>query len=369
MSSDDPRLAGPDADGGSTRFRCDNCGAAMRWDPEPDALACEHCEHTRAVPRADGAIVERPLSEAGDAARGLDLALRVSVCDGCGARVSFDESATSTECVYCGSSSVLETDANRNALRPESVIPLDVDRAAVQAEFRRWLGKLWFRPNALKHARSQHVAGVYVPFWTFDAEVHSDWSADAGFYYYVPVVRTRTVNGRRVTTTHMERRTRWEPAWGDRHDAYDDVLVPAGGGLSDELLTELGAFDMSALVPYRPEYLAGWRAEEYQLDLADAWQRGRDHMVREQERRCSADVPGDTQRNLRVHNEFGEPRWKHVLLPVWSLHYRFGDEVYQVLVHGQTGRVVGQAPLSWLKILGAVLAIAGAALGVVALSR
>jgi len=366
---DDPRLAGPDADGGATRFLCDNCGAALRWDPEPDALACEHCEHTRAVPRADGAIVERPLSAAGDAARGLGLELRVSVCDDCGARVSFDRADTSVTCVYCGSASVLETSANRNALRPESLIPLDVGRAAVQAEFQRWLGRLWFRPSALKRARSQNVAGVYVPFWTFDAEVHSDWSADAGFYYYVPVTRTHTVNGKRVTTTHMERRTRWEPAWGDRDDTYDDVLVPAGGGVPDELLTELGAFDMTALVPYRAEYLAGWRAEEYQLDLTDAWLRGRDQIVREQERRCSGDVPGDTQRNLHVDNRFGEPRWKHVLLPVWSLNYRFKERVFQVLVHGQSGRVVGEAPLSWVKIAAAVLLGAGAVLGAIAAFR
>lgn len=354
-AEDDPRLAGAEADGGSTRVRCDNCGAAMRWDPEPDALACEHCGHTREVPRASDEILERPLSAAGEAARGLDLSLRVSACDGCGARISFEESGTATTCVYCGSSSVLEREANRNALRPESLIPLDVTRATVEEAFARWLGKLWFRPNALKEARTRNVAGVYVPFWTFDSEVHSDWSADAGFYYYVTVPHVTMVKGKPVVTMRTERRTRWEPAWGDRDDAFDDLLVPASGGLSDELLQSLGDFDMSALVPYRAEYLAGWRAEEYQLDLEDAWARGLTRMVEIQRARCSGDVPGDTQRDLRVDNEFSEPRWKHVLLPVWSLSYRHGETHYQVLVHGQTGRVVGEAPWSWVKIALAVL--------------
>ncbi|GJM22976.1 MAG: hypothetical protein DHS20C15_28910 [Planctomycetota bacterium] len=368
MSTDDPRLAPADADGDSTRFRCDNCGAAMRWDPEPDALACQHCEHTRLVPRADDLIEERPLSEAGDAARGLDLELRVSACDGCGARVSFDQSATSTSCVYCGSASVLEHAANRNALRPESVIPLDVARATVEAEFTRWLGKLWFRPNALRKARSQNVAGVYVPFFTFDTRAHSEWSADAGYYYYVPVTRTRTVNGKRVTTTSMERRTRWEPAWGDREDLFDDFLMPASGGLSNKLLEELGDFDMRALVPYRAEYLAGWRAEEYALDLADAWSATQLRLAEIQRERCSGDVPGDTQRALRVHNSFSEPHWKHVLLPVWSLNYRHGEKHYRVLVHGQSGHVVGEAPYSWVKIALAVLLGGGAVLlGVLAM--
>jgi len=42
-------------------------------------------------------------------------------------------------------------------------------------------------------------------------------------------------------------------------------------------------------------------------------------------------------------------------LPMWSLTYRFGGKNYAVLIHGQTGKVVGEAPLSWLKITGFVL--------------
>jgi hypothetical protein len=49
--------------------------------------------------------------------------------------------------------------------------------------------------------------------------------------------------------------------------------------------------------------------------------------------------------------------WKHVLLPMWSLTYRFRDKAYPVLIHGQTGKVVGDAPYSWVKILVAVVGV------------
>ncbi|MBZ0171935.1 MAG: hypothetical protein K8E66_06110, partial [Phycisphaerales bacterium] len=101
------------------QFPCDNCGAEMRWDPDEDALHCGYCEHTLPVPRAEGTIIERPLSEAGHAARGLGLERRVVRCDTCGATVSLDTHATADSCVYCGSPSVLKQEANRNALRPE----------------------------------------------------------------------------------------------------------------------------------------------------------------------------------------------------------------------------------------------------------
>lgn len=335
----------------SERFPCKGCGAEMRWDPDADALACDYCGARVPVPRAEGVILERPLSEAGAAARGLGVEARVARCGNCGAQVAYDGRATAGECVFCGSAHVLEQASNRNALRPESLIPLDVGRATVERAFRSWIGGLWFRPTALKKLREFRAVGVYVPFWTFDARAHSDWSADAGFYYYVQVPTMVMVNGRMQMQMRTERRTRWEPAWGARDDAYDDLVVHASRGLPPELAGKLGGYDLSKLVPYRPEYLAGWRAEEYAIDLATGWGAAQARIVASQESRCSGDVPGDTQRNLRVRNVLSDVRWKHVLLPLWSLTYRHAGKPYAVLLHGQTGKVVGHAPVSWVKVL------------------
>jgi predicted RNA-binding Zn-ribbon protein involved in translation (DUF1610 family) len=339
-------------------FPCENCGADMTWDPSVDALSCEYCGNVVEVPRGEGTIVERGLEEAGKAARGFGVELRVAHCSNCGARVTFEESSTSELCVYCGDASVLPQEANRNALRPESLVPLDVGRDEVRQSFERWLKGLWFRPNQLKKTKRFDAVGVYVPFWTFDCRVHSDWSAHAGYYYYVNQSYVVMVNGRPQTRTRRVRKIRWVPAWGERDDVYDDHLVLASRGLPPDLMRKLGDFDTSGLVPYRPEYLAGWRAEEYRLDLDGGWELGQQHVAEEQERRCAGDVPGDTYRALRVANRIWDVRWKHVLLPVWSLQYRFKKTTYTVLVHGQTGRVVGEAPLSWPKILGLVAAVA-----------
>jgi hypothetical protein len=331
----------------------------MTWDPDSDALACDHCGARVAVPRAQVQIIERPLEEAGSAARGLGLAARAVRCNNCGAIVALESSVTSEACVFCGSSNVLAQEANRNAIRPESLIPLDVGRALVEKQFRAWIRARWFRPDALRRVDRFDAIGVYLPCWTFDARVHSDWSADAGYYYYVTEMVSVMRNGRLVTEPRQVRKVRWVPAWGQRDDVYDDLLVHASRGVSQKLLDELGAFDTRALVPYRPEYLAGWRAEEYQVDLEQGWVAGRATIVATQEDRCSGDVPGDTQRDLRVSNKIGDVRWKHVLLPLWSLSYRFHGKSYTVLIHGQNGTVCGEAPLSWVKITLLVLAIVG----------
>jgi hypothetical protein len=235
-------------------------------------------------------------------------------------------------------------------------VPLDLGQKDVEQAFQKWVSSLWFRPNELKKARHASAVGIYVPFWTFDCRVHSRWSADAGHYYTVTVPKMVMVNGKMKMSMVQERRIRWVPAWGRRDDAYDDLLINASG-LPKDLIAELGHFDAQGLVPYRPEYLAGWRAEEYQLDLEQGWREAEAQVIESQRTRCAGDVPGDTQRNLRVQNRIGGVRWKHILLPIWSLQYRFGGKVYTVLVHGQTGRVAGKAPLSSAKIALLVLAL------------
>jgi DNA-directed RNA polymerase subunit RPC12/RpoP len=357
-----PAEAAPDTSQ-KVDFPCETCGAKLTWDPEHDQLACEYCGTKRPVPRGEGTIVERALEDAGGAARGLGVELRAARCANCGARVCFASTSTAELCVYCGSASVLAQEANRNALRPESLVPLDLSQKQVEERFRKWIRGLWFRPSELKRSTNHQAVGIYVPFWTFDCRVHSDWSADAGHYYYVTVPKMVMVNGKMKMRMVQERRVRWVPAWGKRDDAYDDELVCASG-LSPELMRKLGGFETKALVPYRPEYLAGWRAEEYQLDLEQGWQRAQAVVVETQQGRCAGDVPGDTHRNLRVRNTITGVRWKHVLLPVWSLQYRFRGQVYTVLVNGQNGCVAGKAPISWAKV--ALFAL-GVGLGVLAI--
>jgi len=349
-------------------FPCPNCGAELVWDPDADAMACSHCELSRRVPPSSATILERPLEDAAGAARGFGTELRVAQCSSCGARVSFDASATSTDCVFCGSPSVLSQEDRRNALRPESLIPLDIGRASVRAQFRKWTAGLWFRPNALRRVDQFQAQGVYVPCWTFDAQVHSRWAADSGTYYYVTIMVPTVVNGRTTLVAQQVRHVRWTPVDGERHDEFDDLMVPASGFVRGDLMAKLGDFDTRALLPYQPEYLAGWHAEEYRVDLADGWKAAQARIEELQSARCSGDVPGDTQRNLRVANTVSRVRWKHILLPVWTLTYRCNARTYTVLIHGQTGKVHGEAPISWIKVLGFVglLALAAGAIAIAA---
>src|SRR5690606_25965167 len=182
------------------------------------------------------------------------------------------------------------------------------------------------------------MTGMYVPYWVFDATVRSDWTALAGYYYYVDEAFTTTHCLRRsVRRRQRVRKVRGEPAWGGRDDTYDDLLVCGSRGLPAELTQKLEPFDTHALRPYDPSFLAGWRAEEYSVELNAAWKSAIARMTETQRARCSSDVPGDTQRALHVSNRFSDERFKHVLLPIWISVYRYKDKPFRFLVNGQTG--------------------------------
>jgi hypothetical protein len=198
------------------------------------------------------------------------------------------------------------------------------------------------------------VKGVYLPYWTFDAQVHAEWTADSGYYYYT----TETYqDAQGKTQTRQVQHIRWEPSAGSVDHFFDDELVPASRGVEPELLRKIEPFPTKELTPYDAGYVAGWVVEQYQLDLVGAAQQSRQQMESEVESMCDSEVPGDTHRNLSVDCEFSDQTFKHILLPIWLLTYNYGAKSYQLIVNGYTGAIAGKHPLSWVKILLLIAAI------------
>jgi hypothetical protein len=162
----------------------------------------------------------------------------------------------------------------------------------------------------------------------------------------------------------LQTHTRWEPASGEHRGVYDDVLVCASSSLVPKLLAKVEPFGLDALERYRPEFLSGWLAEEYAVDLEAGWALAREQINAMEQSACSDAVPGDEQRHLRVWTQHHDVTWKHVLLPVWLATYRFRDKTYRVLINGETGKVAGSAPVSVWKVVLAVLLLAALGFGV-----
>jgi hypothetical protein len=301
--------------------------------------------------KADGSLVEEndlvaALRAIPEDQRGWPAQRKTVRCQSCNAISVFDEVRVAQNCDFCGSPALISIEDIKAPIRPSCLLPFKISEAQVREDIRRWYGGHFWAPNKLgRAALTDTLRGLYLPYWTFDAHAECPWEAEAGYHYYV-----RDSQGR------SQRRTRWEYASGHVSHSFDDLLVPASQGVHAALLDGLQPFPTTTeLVPYDAGYLSGWVVEQYQIDLIDAAEHSRTRMTDQLRHLCAQAVPGDTHRGLRIAPVFSEQTFKHILLPVWLLTYTYGTKNYQVAVNGATGKITGEFPLSWVKIMIAVI--------------
>lgn len=359
------------------KFSCPACGGEAQWNPGKKALVCPFCGTTSPAQTELSAagqqiIVEHDLAAAlrgiPDERRGWQAKKTSVRCQSCQAISVFDPERVGQRCDFCGSSALVPYEEIKEVFRPESLLPMKVSETQVRELIRRWYGSRWFAPNRLKSAAlTDTVKGLYIPYWTFDAQVHADWTAESGYHYYVTETY-RDANGE--TKTRQVQKTRWEPSAGSLNHFFDDELVPASRGVQPKMLRRIEPFPTTSdLVPYQAGFLSGWVVERYQIDLLAAAQAARDRMEADMVNRCAARVPGDTHRNLQVDTGYSGQTFKHILVPIWLLTYHYGARPFQVVINGYTAVIAGQYPKSWVKITLAVLALLATIAGVALLTQ
>lgn len=344
----------------SHRFPCKQCGADYRFDPGQGRLICDHCNDETEI-EGDGrpsllreldfhVAIDAELPHA-DMVDDVEE-IRISKCPNCAAEVEFDATNHATECPFCATPVVTDTGTHRH-IKPRGVLPFSLDENTARTAMSDWLGRLWFAPGGLRNyaRKGRKMQGIYVPYWTFDADTKSRYSGERGTVYYE--TRTVTRDGKRVQ--QRVQKTRWSHVSGRVARWFDDILVLASRSLPKRFTDALEPWDLSALEPYRPEYLAGFRAEGYAVELVEGYGEARQHMQRVIERDVKFDIGGDRQRIHDVDTSVRDVTFKHVLLPVWLAAYKYRGKTYRFVVNGRTGRVQGERPWSIWKITFAII--------------
>ena len=340
----------------TNRFPCEQCGADYRFDPAAGSLTCGHCGHSQILrDTSDHASALRELDFKAALSHQLPEAemevTRVSSCPNCAAQVEFSNETHALECPFCATPVVVDTGENRH-IKPKGVVPFQLEERAAHDAMSAWLGRLWFAPNGLQaYARKgRAMEGIYVPFWTYDADSQSRYSGSRGTTYYV--TETVMVDGK--SENRRVAKIRWTPVSGQVRRFFDDVLVLASKSLPKRYTDALEPWDLSALAPYQPQFLAGFRAEAYAIDLEEGFREAQAHMDRVIERDVRFDIGGDRQRISQIDTQLSDITFKHVLLPVWLAAYKYRGKTYRFVVNGQSGRVQGERPYSAWKIAAAV---------------
>lgn len=344
-------------------YPCPACGANLLFEPKDGFLSCPYCGRKEAIPTSAEQVQERSFEQylqprPERLAQLADDALEIQ-CQSCGAIITFTPPEVARSCDFCGVAFVAQPKSADPTVAPEGVLPFKIPEAEAKNALRNWFSSRWFAPSALKQmAHPDAMNGVYLPFWTYDANATSYYQGERGDYYYVTeTYYERDDKGNQVAKTRQVRHTRWSPAAGNVERWFDDVLVAATISLPQNRLEALQPWELQELKPYDPKFLSGFRAQRYQVDLPQGFERAKLLCAGQIESDVRDAIGGNEQRISQLATNYSGITFKHLLLPVYAGAYRFNQKVFQIVVNGRTGEILGDRPYSIVKIALFVAAI------------
>ncbi|MFH6603251.1 DNA helicase PriA [Maribacter algicola] len=336
---------------------CANCGAEMKFKPGSHQLKCEYCGYEEFIEQAKSSFEELELQHYLKAVgqNAYTETIDLLHCKNCGANQHVEENYKSLACVYCGEPLIREDVEKEGWIIPQAVLPFQLDAQKARSIFKNWVNGLWFAPNKLKRAAldPEGLHGLYMPYWTFDANLYAAYQGQRGDYYY-ETQQIRTKNG---TQTRQVRKTRWSHASGSVKGFIDDILINASEKKRREIPHNISHWNVKELVPFNSKYLSGFVTEKYTVSLKEGHHRSFQEAKEIAHNWICRDIGGDTQRILNADIKLSDETFKHILLPVYISSYRYNGREYNFYINGQTGALTGKRPYSFWKIFFLVLFI------------
>ncbi len=294
-------------------------------------------------------------------------------CESCGACLQVEAHMRTAKCPYCASPSIIERPPTVDRPSPTFIVEFVVDQQRAVTLVKQWItGSGLFARSDFKRSAVDATQAVYVPAYLYGAVARTDYQASIGENYTVTETYTTTdANGKTVTRTRQVTKTEWRELYGD-HECYVlDVLVTASAGIANHVLEAIEPFDLRAMRRYDPAIIAGWLAETPTLTLDVCQELARDESVVKIGEMLGPFMPGDSYSDLSYSTRLYDEVIDQLLLPVYSFAVRYHPEKAPVtiLVNGQTGEIAGKVPISWVKVmvavLGGLLGLAGLYFGLV----
>jgi hypothetical protein len=256
-------------------------------------------------------------------------------CESCGGAIGVKVGKPEPTCLFCGSTALVARDPDADVEQPQHWLGFETDAETAREAFRGFAASSFWYPGAIRNA-SVELRRLLLPAWSWSGHLEVHWTG---------LVRAATKSGKR-------------PVSGRDGEYWRRVLIPASATLSVKELTGLGAYDEQKLQPWMDG------ASSDPVELSELTRSAAEaKAVAEMERRhTKALSDANDLVKVRVATVPDQMEGHPVLVPVWIGVYRHKDVPYRVLVNGQTGEIVGEAPISWMKValvtLGVVATIA-----------
>lgn len=354
-----------------TNYQCPSCTGPLHFVGASGKLECDYCGQSFEVAEIEALYAEKEQSAAGAKAAadekaaavdedgcwdtsglsdswGADAAgMKAYSCPSCGAELICDETTAATSCPYCGNPTVVPGQFS-GALKPDYIIPFKLSKEDAVQKLKAHYKSKPFLPRSFTSANHiQQIRGVYVPFWMFDGEAVGDASYEA--------TRTRTYRSGDEEITE----TSYFDVYRAGSAAFEKVPVDASGKMPDDHMDSIEPYDYGELKPFSTAYLPGFLADKFDVSVEQSQERADERCRSTLQSALRATVEGYESCTPR-HSSTQLRRGKvhYALMPVWMLNTKWQGKDFLFAMNGQTGKLVGDLPMSWGRFWGTFAAIA-----------
>lgn len=339
-------------------YRCPECGGEIGWNGPLGMFKCEYCDGQFSKDKISGINTdtehediqhgeevddEYAVTDDGTISTGANSLVKYR-CSNCQAELITDKSTAASICVYCGRPIVM-TEQIIGDFKPKYVLPFKKTKEEALTVFSKFMKKP-LTPKDFKDAVTvDKVQGIYIPFWLFSGKCMLQ-----GRYKSMNCVRekkTRVNDDERVLRI-------WDVYDSKREGIISFDKIPADGSskTDDEAMQSIEPYDFKELIPFDPAYLSGYLAERYDEDASVQEGKIEDRI------RCSAHdklietVDFDRVETVSFDYKVTDKETEYALLPTWLLYCTYKGKNYLFAMNGQTGKFIGNLPISIAKTIG-----------------
>lgn len=337
----------------SVAYKCPNCSAPLEFQPGTQKIKCEHCD-TELEAAAIEELYRAKELMAAQAADNEDIkwnkanaekwspeevaSMKTFVCESCGAEIIADGNTMATECCYCGHA-VMIPQRFSGSLRPDYIIPFKTTKDEAMKAISEFYKGLWLLPSGfMTNNRIETVQAIYVPFWLFDSFVNTLAS------FHAKKIRVYTDGDETVTeTSHYE-------CLRQGNMSFAKIPVDGSEKMNNDYMESIEPFDYTDMVPFSNGYMTGFLADKYDVDDEAAMPRADERIKESTIEQLQESVQGYESvecTDSAMHKIQGSV--SYAMAPVWIVTSRYKNKIYTFMMNGQTGKVAGDLPVSWIK--------------------
>jgi len=305
-------------------FKCKNCGGNVVYSPEKKKMVCPFCDGEDSYSRKD-----------------KETSYGLEVCPECGGTIPVEQFDSAMKCPYCDNSVIFNERVEGEYL-PKYVIPFELGKEKCKSMIRDKFKRLTFAPSDfLSEVRLDSMQGIYVPFWFYDYKTNAVYNGEG------TKVRHWVSGNYRYTETSYYAIVR------DMDIPFEKLPADASIKMPDDVMDLMEPYDYSKIQDFQPEFLSGFNAEYYNMPSEEIEGRARKKMEDDAHAILRNTISGyvsvvTNSQSISVLDR----KTDYGLMPVWNYVYQYKGKDYPFFVNGETGKIIGTAPLSKAKVWG-----------------